>query len=300
MKIIFKIARAELRTLFYSPIAWVILVAFFVVCGLELLTPLMDMARQQEVKTANSPGWQGFRGPLTIVLFQPTLFKVIRYLYLFLPLITMGVISREEGSGTFYLLGSSPIRTREIILGKYLGLQIFNLVMLAGVVTVLGTGFLSLEHPDLPWFLSMLLAFFLLSSVYLAIGLFISCLTTYQILAGVATYVALAILGNIGSWWQNYDFVRDVTWFLAVSNRTEAMLFGLITSRDLIYFLLIVFIVFGSGYSQDENKTGVNKLDGSICEKSRMGCAYPNVGLFFVAAGKICVLGCYIREIQYN
>ncbi len=62
MKIIFKIAKAELRTLFYSPIAWVILVAFFVVTGVFFVTPLMDMTRQQEVQLANSPSWSGFQG----------------------------------------------------------------------------------------------------------------------------------------------------------------------------------------------------------------------------------------------
>ncbi len=31
MKIIFKIARAELRTMFYSPIAWITLVVFFLI-----------------------------------------------------------------------------------------------------------------------------------------------------------------------------------------------------------------------------------------------------------------------------
>lgn len=65
MKIIFKIARAELRTLFYSPIAWITIVVFFVISGKQFATPLMEMAVTQELQVLNNPNWKGFlRGRL--------------------------------------------------------------------------------------------------------------------------------------------------------------------------------------------------------------------------------------------
>lgn len=245
MKIIFKIARAEFRTLFYSPVAWIVLVVFFVICGMQFVTPLMDSARIQELQIANNPGWMGFTGPLTLNLFINTIKKMMDYLYLFIPLITMGTINREVNSGTMKLLGSSPVSIREIVLGKFTGLTIFNLVMLSAIALLLFTGYFNIQHAEFAWYCSMLLGFFLLSSTYMAIGLFISCLTNYQIVAGIGTFIAFYLLSTMGHFWQQYDFIRDITWFLSLAGRTESMIFGLITTKDVFYFLLVIILFLG-------------------------------------------------------
>ncbi len=48
-----------------------------------------------------------------------------------------------------------------------------------------------------------------------------------------------------GKVWQQYDFVRDITWFLSISGRTQSMVLGLITTRDLLYFILIIILFLG-------------------------------------------------------
>ncbi|MGN6421361.1 MAG: Gldg family protein [Pseudobacter sp.] len=245
MKIIFKIARAELRTLFYSPIAWVILVTFFVVTGMQFVRPLMELARMQAVEKANNPEWLGFPGPLTYRMFSGTIPGILHYLYLFIPLLTMGAINREVNSGSMNLLSSSPVRIREIVAGKYLGLMIYNLVLMSAVLLLLLTGYFSIEHAEFKWFMSMMLGFWLLSGTYLAIGLFISCLTNYQIMAGIGTFVLFFVLGEMGKLWQQYDLVRDITWFLSMDGRAMSMVRGLITTRDLIYFILIIVLFLG-------------------------------------------------------
>jgi len=148
MKIIFKIARAEFRTLFYSPVAWIVLVVFFVISGMQFITPLMDAARMQEVQIANNPSWYGFPGPLTLNMFLGTISKMMEYLYLFIPLLTMGTINREVNAGTMKLLSSSPVRIREIVIGKYFGLLGFNLVLLSSVALLLFTGYLGIQHAE--------------------------------------------------------------------------------------------------------------------------------------------------------
>ncbi|MGN6421220.1 MAG: ABC transporter permease subunit [Pseudobacter sp.] len=245
MKIIFKIARAELRTLFYSPVAWIVMVVFFVIGATQFVGPLVDGARVQEVSQKNQPNWEGFMGPLTLKIFLGTLKQVGTYLYLFIPLITMGCISREENSGSMKLLSSSPVRIREIVLGKYLGLQAFNLALMGALALMLLTGYFSIQHAELKWYLSMLLGFFLLGSAYLAIGLFISCITSYQIVAAIVTFMVFFLLSICGSLLQEYDFIRDLTWFLAIAGRAESMIGGLITTRDLCYFLLIITLFLG-------------------------------------------------------
>jgi ABC-2 type transport system permease protein len=80
---------------------------------------------------------------------------------------------------------------------------------------------------------------------YSAIGLFMSSLTSYQIVAAVSTFVMIGVLSYIGTLWQRMDFVRDLTYFLSLSGRTHHMLKGLITTKDVIYFIVIVYMFLG-------------------------------------------------------
>ena len=245
MRNIIKIARAELRTLFYSPIAWVVLVVFFAIAGALFVGPLQDIARVQELSLNNSPFYKGAAISYSEALFESPYSAILFYMYLFIPLITMGVFSRELNSGSIKFLYSSPVRIRELVLGKYLGLILFNMTMLLSVVVLLATGAFSILHAEYKVFLSAFLGFFLLSSTYAAIGLFISALTSYQLLAGLATIIVFILLGVVELFGQQYDFIRDLTYFLALPNRVDRMLKGLITSRDVLYFLLIIAMFIG-------------------------------------------------------
>lgn len=245
MKIIFKIARAELRSLFYSPIAWIIIVIFFVISGIQFVTPLREYAKIQELMQEGNPDYEGFKFGLTIKLFMDTVSQALTYLYLFLPLLTMGVISREKQAGTLSLLYSSPIRMRELVLGKYLGLAVFNLILLSSIALLLITGALSIQNVDWPIYVSMMLGFFLLSNAYLAIGLFVSCFSGYQIVAAIITFMVFMFLGFVHNLGQNYDLIRDVTYFLSFKDRVMYMIVGLITSKDLLYFVFIIIMFLG-------------------------------------------------------
>lgn len=245
MKIIFKIARAELRHLFYSPIAWVVIVVFFVIAGMQFVSQLNEMARMQEVTMENSPGFEGFAEGLTLKMFFGSIGTALSYFYLFIPLLTMGVISREHNTGTMKLLFSSPIRVRELVLGKFLGLMAFNFILLSCIGLLLLTGVFSIKDADYPIYLSTLLGFFLLSNTYLAIGLFISSLTHYQIMAGIITYLVFGILGMAQKIGQQYDLLRDLTYFLSLSDRVDYMILGLITSRNVCYYILIIAMFIG-------------------------------------------------------
>ncbi|MGN6416007.1 MAG: Gldg family protein [Pseudobacter sp.] len=245
MKITLKIAQAELRYLFYSPIAWVIMTCYFVLGSMKFLSPLVNFSRQQAVEVANNPNWVGFRKSLTLSLFTNALEVMSDHLYLFIPLLTMGVIGREVSNGSMALLRSSPIRTREVVMGKFLGLTWFNLILTAALALMLITGFLCVENAEFSLIFSILLGFFLLTSAYIAIGLFVSCLTDYQILAGIGTFMLFIILEKAGSAFQQYDFIRDITWFLSIDGRIKFLKAGLISTRDVSYFILIIILFLG-------------------------------------------------------
>ncbi len=67
-----------------------------------------------------------------------------------------------------------------------------------------------------------------------------SSLTSYQVVAAVGTLIIFAVLNLIGSVAQEYDFVREITYWLSVPTRTFDMLSGLIRSEDIFYFLIVI------------------------------------------------------------
>lgn len=235
MQKIIRLARLELSVMFYSPIAWIILILIFLQCGLNYTETLYNQETQQQLER-----------PLTVVtrvLFageKGMLSALIEYLYLYIPLLTMGVFSREYASGSIKLLQSSPITTIQIILGKYLAVVIYAALVVATLLVFVFSAYLSVEHFDLAFVLYGLLGLFLLICAYAAIGLFMSSLTTYQVVAAISTLALLAFLNYAPNLGAGIDGLREITHWMSIGGRAEEIVNGLLTSRELIYFVLII------------------------------------------------------------
>lgn len=242
MKIVCKIARAELRSLFYSPVAWFILLIFYLFGAISFIFPIERFTAVQEVLLEGNKNWFGFDGGIGSYIFKGVLDMMLGNLYMFIPLITMGIINREVNSGTIKLLYSAPLRSSEIVLGKYLGILIFNSFLTVVIAFFLLSGYFVVQHAEFNWYFSMLLGVFLLISAFAAIGMFISSLTNYQIVAAVITFALFFVFAQLTVWWQQYDIIRDLAFFLSMSGKAESMMAGLITTRDIFYFLLIILL----------------------------------------------------------
>jgi ABC-2 type transport system permease protein len=241
MKTIVKIARTELALLFYSPIAWFLLVALLFQAGLAYTGVIENYLISQEMGGRRLQ----YLTFLTTKTFAPNSGiwpSLVRNLYLYLPLLTMGLMSREINSGTIKLLYSSPIKVREIIFGKFLAMMVYNLALVGVLVIIVICGLLNIHAADAGLLVSGLIGIYILLCAYAAIGLFMSCLTSYQVVAALSTLVLLAALSYIGTVWQDIDFVRDLTYFLSISGRADHMLLGLVTTKDLLYFGVIIFV----------------------------------------------------------
>lgn len=234
MRRIYKIAKAELATLFYSPVAWFIWVVFAFQVGMTFVGLIGEKAQASTLgyewgfQTATLLG--GMRGLYTIVQ---------QYLYLYMPLLTMSLMSREYSSGSIKLLYASPVTSTHIILGKFLSMMLYGLVLL-GVLFVMVL-FAGCVIPNFGFKEALvgLLGLYLLLCAYASIGLFVSSLTSYQVVAGIGTLVILAALNYVNQVGQSYDFVRDITYWLCISGRSEEMIAGLICSEDVIYFIAV-------------------------------------------------------------
>ena len=98
MRKIFKIALTELCTLFYSPIAWLVLIIFTVQACMTYFR-LVDIMLMQQF---NKPLWYSIAKEMytgNMGLFP----NMLVHLYLYIPLLTMGLMSREYSSGSIII-----------------------------------------------------------------------------------------------------------------------------------------------------------------------------------------------------
>lgn len=94
----------------------------------------------------------------------------------------------------------------------------------------------SIKDFDYPMVFTGLLGLYLLLCVYAAVGLFMSSLTSYQVVAAMLTLTILGVLNYVGSMWQDVEFVREITYWLSISGRANEFIRGLICSEDLTVF----------------------------------------------------------------
>lgn len=278
-----RIAKMELNTMFYSPVAWLILVVFAFHTGLIYADLLNDFVHQQAMEkklsglTALVFGKSDFFGLMSDKTF---FLAVTKYLYLYIPLITMGVLSKEYSSGSIRLLFSSPISNKSIVVGKYMAVMTFGLILWGIVFLYVLYSGIVIGQFDWGHAWVGLLGVFLLIGVYSAIGLFMSSITVYPVVAALGTLALLAVLNYIGNIGQGIDFFRDITYWLALNRKMKDFAIGLIPSESVIYFLaLILFFLYMTLLRLTNMRTR--------CSRSLMAVRYAVVTLLLVAVSLV-------------
>ena len=237
MKTIWKIAKAELNTIFCSPIAWLILIIFAFQAGLTYSDLIADQLRYLALN------YRPYKLTASLLVGYSGVYSDMQNnLYLYIPLLTMGLMSKEYSSGSIKLLYSSPITNTQIILGKYLSLLIYALILVGILFIFFVYTACVVKNFDYPFALTGILGIFLLVCAYAAIGLFMSTLTAYQVVAAVGTLTILAVLNFMNQIGQDIDFVRDLTYWLSLAGRSDNFLLGMICSEDVFYFIIVIIL----------------------------------------------------------
>ena len=117
--------------------------------------------------------------------------------------------------------------------------------MMGSVLVLVIVGYFSIKDFDLSLVLSGWLGLYLLMATYAAIGLFMSTLTSYQIVAALGTLTLISFLNFIGSLWQHIEGVREVMYWFSLKGRADEPIRGLICSEDILYFILVSGMFLG-------------------------------------------------------
>ncbi len=216
------IFRREFAAYFNSPIAYIFIIAFLVLnSGLFMTGFFLN----------GTADLRGFFGQLPI------------FLIFFIPAVSMRLWAEDKRLGTFELLMTLPMRTRDVMLGKYLAAFAFYLVALLGTLPLpIMVG--ALGNPDMGAIWSGYIGAALLGGLYLAIGTFTSGLMRDQISAVILGIMACflifivgipAVAATIDGWVPGFgSFLQH---YVGLSSHFEMMLRGVVSLGDLAYFL---------------------------------------------------------------
>ncbi|HYE35857.1 ABC transporter permease [Methylocaldum sp.] len=235
----FVIAGRELRTLFLSPLAWSILGVIQIILGYMFLAQL-DYYVMLQARIAGMEDAPGVTDLVAVPLFGNA--GVI--LLLVTPLLTMRLISEERRNRTLSLLFTAPVSMTEIILGKYLGVFGFLLIMVAMIV-LMPLSLLAGGGLDFGKLAACVVALVMLLAGFAAVGLYISALASQPTVAAVSTFGALLLLWIIDWTGNSAGEAGGVLEYLSLLRHYESLLKGLVSTTDLVYFLLftLTFLV---------------------------------------------------------
>ena len=225
---VWTIAKRELRAYFASPLAYVFLVIFLLLCGFFTFFVSHFLATDEASLS------------MSFFFWHP-------WFYLFLvPAVAMRLWAEERRVGTIELLLTMPITAWQAIVGKFLASWLFlALALLLTFPMVITVNYLG--HPDNGVILTGYIGSWLMAGACLAISCITSALTRSQVVSFVLSAVIclfLILAGYppiidafeqfTGSWLANF-----VTSF-SVMTHFEGFQKGVLDSRDILFFLSMI------------------------------------------------------------
>jgi len=226
--VIVTIAAKELKILFASPLAWIILGVLQLLLAWLFLNQVDAFinVQGQLLQLANPPG-------VTEMVVAPLFGATAMILLVIAPVLAMRLIAEERRNHTLPLLLSAPLSLGAIVMGKFLGLWAF-LCLLIALAAAMALALFAGGPLDAGLLLVSLLGLVLLAACVAALGLYFSSLTAHPAVAAIS-----GIGAALGLWL--LDIVsQDIAPLHALSllqhfgqsNR------GLLDTADVGYFLL--------------------------------------------------------------
>jgi ABC-2 type transport system permease protein len=241
MKVLITLLSRELKSFFYSPIAYVVLFYFLLLSGFNFYSQISIL--------------NGYPTDITVVqaFFMPALFWFP--FILSFPLITMRIYSEEFRMGTFESLTTAPVHDWQVVLSKFLGVLIFYIILWApsfcsftifqyitGRAAATATGAFGGSY----------LLLLLMGSFYISIGNLASALTKDQINAATISFTTITLLLFMGFLPDILNLtapaIKDVFSYISAIQHMQDFSKGIIDTRPLVWYTsmtaLMTFLTF--------------------------------------------------------
>lgn len=238
MKVFLTLLGREVKSFFYSPIAYVVLFYFLLLSGFNFYSQISIM--------------NGYPTEVTIVeaFFMPALFWFP--FVLSFPLITMRVYSEEYRMGTFETLTTAPVSDTQVVLAKFFGVLLFYVILWApslGCFSIFEyiTGKNAANAAGAYWGTYLLL--FLMGCFYISIGCLASALTKDQINAATISFTTITFMLFIGFLPDIMNIsapaIKEIFAYISAIQHMQDFSKGVIDSRPIIWYgSMTVFLTY--------------------------------------------------------
>lgn len=243
------IAKKEAQIYFTTPIAYVVFFATSFIGAWFFLSLTSEFQRRSMQFMQFQAQGMLERMNLTDSVVIPLLLNMALILAFVVPFITMRLLAEERRQKTLELLMTAPIRSIDIVLGKFFA----GLVILAVVIGIIAFFPIALSFfsssmtgsGGIEWqtVISGLVGLFLMGAAFLAIGLFISALTDSQVVAAIITFFVLLLTWVVN--WKAGDMEgawREVMIYLSSVGHLVSFARGIVDLKDLVYFLSVIVL----------------------------------------------------------
>ncbi len=236
MRNVLTIAWRDIRSLFVSPIAYVVLTGFLLLAGWFFFN-LLGQFNRLVAAYSSLPGYDTTWLNLNDAVVGPLWQNLSVVLLIVVPTLTMRSFAEERAAGTYELLFTAPLRTSDIVLGKFLAGASF-VTMMAALTLMFPAILLLYGNPEPGLIASGFLGLYLTALAYVSVGNFTSALTANQIIAAVTALVICLLLFVIN--WPAEGAVepwKSVLLYLSVTEHFTAMLRGILDTKSVVYFI---------------------------------------------------------------
>jgi len=216
----FAVMKKELMTYFYTPIAYIVITAFLIVTGFFFFKDFFYF-KQAEMRA--------------FFQFLPLILTLV------VPAVTMRLFAEEIHSGTIEVMLTLPVKTVDLVVGKFLAATLFVSAMLVPTLFYLLTIIL-VGSPDPGPVVGGYLGSVFLAGAYVAVGIVASSLSRNQIIAfigGLSICFLLWLIDKITIFLPSkLAFIE----YLGTDYHFRNIARGVVDSRDIVYFLSIIII----------------------------------------------------------
>lgn len=236
------ILKKELRTYFYSPVAYVILGVFLFIMGVIFAKFVDIYVRFNSVQRFG--GGQG----ITLDKLATYLYQNMAFILCFVtPFLTMRLFAEEKRQHTLELLLTAPLKKFELVTGKFLAAYSL-MIFMVGVSFIYVLFMILWGNPEISIVATTYLGLLLALACYVSLGALISAMTGSQAIAAIWTFIALLLLWLLQSLGQGISAKTGfIEWgpllvFLSPLGHFNSFSEGLIHLKDIVYFVSFTVI----------------------------------------------------------
>jgi len=243
MKLIFVILIKELKSLFLSPLFYLITFLATILMGITYSISVWNFSQTLANTMLTMMGGQTQQQNIHYVVFVPHL-SLLNLIYIFVvPALSMRLISEEKKNRTFDLLLTSPVTSAQIVIGKYLSLLVVNFGLAAICLVYVFIAARMFEFNIIPTVLA-LIGIFLCGAAYAAMNLFASSLTESAMISffvGIVLNIGIWIVGGLTDL-MDQPILKSIFEQISLNSHLQPLIEGVVKLNGMVFFMSVVFI----------------------------------------------------------